>query len=283
MVPLAVDVVSVQSQVVYGRVGNNVAVPTFAALGLTVAAVPTVLLSNTPHYASLHGGVVPEAWFGGWLDDLVARGALAHLRAVQTGYLGSAAQAECLATWIAARRVALPGLRVVVDPVVGDHDVGVYVDPALVELYRRTLVPLADGLTPNDFELACLTGRTIASVDDAVRAARTLLGGHVQWIAVTSAVPDAWAPDRMQVLLVTREAAHVITHPCVPVAAKGLGDLFAASLTGYWLGGAPPVAAAASACGDALVAARATLAAQSAELLLPRAHAAAGEVVVTPI
>lgn len=68
--PLAIDIVSVQSQVVYGSVGNNVALPVFARQGLRAAALPTVILSNTPHYASMHGGATPEAWFGGWLDDL---------------------------------------------------------------------------------------------------------------------------------------------------------------------------------------------------------------------
>ena len=79
--PLDIDVVSVQSQVVYGRVGNNVALPVLSRHGLTAAVVPTVLLSNTPHYSSLHGGAVPADWFAGWLEDLVARGALEHLRA----------------------------------------------------------------------------------------------------------------------------------------------------------------------------------------------------------
>src|SRR5690606_15638030 len=91
--PLPVDVISIQSQVVYGCVGNSVAVPALQASGLNVIAVPTVLLSNTPHYDSLHGGGVPLEWFEGFLADLTRRRALRHARAVLIGYLGSPEQA----------------------------------------------------------------------------------------------------------------------------------------------------------------------------------------------
>lgn len=94
--PLSVDVVSVQSQVVYGRVGNNAAIPTLEALGLSVAAVPTVVLSNIPHYPTMHGGALPIEWFDGYLQDLSARGALHALRAILVGYLGNPAQAQAL-------------------------------------------------------------------------------------------------------------------------------------------------------------------------------------------
>ena len=87
--PLPVDVISVQSQVVYGCVGNSVAVPALQAAGLNVVSVPTVLLSNTPHYDSLHGGAVPLEWFEGFLADLTRRKVLRHARAVLVGYLGS--------------------------------------------------------------------------------------------------------------------------------------------------------------------------------------------------
>lgn len=275
--PLPIDVVSVQSQVVYGRVGNNVAVPTLAAQGLTVAAVPTVLLGNTPHYASLHGGGVPQAWFAGWLDDLVARGALARLRAVQTGYLADAAQARALAGWIRARIDANPHVRVVVDPVIGDHDVGAYVDPTLIEAFRDSLLPLADGLTPNDFELARLTGWAPTDIAGTVAAARTLLRDRTRWVAVTSAAPAAWPAGSMHLVLVSREGAWRVTHPRIDVAPKGSGDLFTAALVARWIKGVDLQDAVVQACRQVIAALRATRAAGCAELLLPGVDATVDE------
>lgn len=274
-VPLPIDVVSVQSQVVYGRVGNNAAVPTLEALGLSVAAVPTVILSNTPHYATVHGGAVPIEWFDGYLRDLSERGALRSLKAVLSGYLGSPAQAIALGHWLRARLAERldtgPNgrLRVVIDPVLGDHDSGLYVDAGLVQAYREHLLALADGLTPNAFELASLTGLPIDDLDGLIAAARSLLSGRTQWIAVTSAVPDARAGDDMRVVLATRSATHVLTHPRLDGTPKGTGDMFSAALTAYWLRDIALPDAAADACRHVLRALDRTRRARCAELLLP--------------
>src|SRR5690606_31253962 len=122
--PLPVDVVSIQSQVVYGCVGNSVAVPTLQALGLSVAAVPTVLLSNVPHYDTLHGGPVPTEWFAGYLSDLERRRALESARVILVGYLGPPEQTLALADWVERVLVEYPHLNLVLDPVMGDGDVG---------------------------------------------------------------------------------------------------------------------------------------------------------------
>lgn len=267
--PLPLDLLSVQSQVVYGSVGNNVALPTLAALGLNAAAVPTVVFSNTPHYPSMHGGAIPPEWFAGYLSDLQARGATQALRAILVGYLGSPDQAALLADWTARLQVRRPGLRVVIDPVIGDHDHGIYVDPGMVEAYRRHLLPLADGLTPNHFELECLTGCRLHGLDEVIAAARALLTGRTAWMAVTSAAPDSGPHDEMRVALVMRGEEHLIVHPRIDAAPKGTGDLFSAALTGHWLLGDSPQAAARKACDRTVAALQATRLAQCAELLLP--------------
>lgn len=235
--PLSADVLSVQSQVVYGYVGNNAALPTFAQLGIRTFALPTVMFSNTPHYPSKHGGIIPNEWFQGFLSDLEARQALSHLRAVQTGYLGSPDQARLLAEWLKHVRQQFPALRLHVDPVIGDEDCGHYVDPALVCAYKEHLLPMAQGLTPNNYELAQLSGLPCDTLENTLKAARSLLSEQTLWVVVTSAAPCTWTDGNMHLLVVEHHSAEVITHPFVDYAPKGTGDMFSAALTGYWLNG----------------------------------------------
>jgi len=234
-----VDIVSIQSQVVYGYVGNNAAMPVFRRAGLRAIAVPTVILSNTPHYPTLHGGAVPLDWFEGLLKGLDERGVTKVARAVVCGYLGQPGQADLLARWLPALRAARPNLRVHIDPVMGDRNDGLYVDAGLVAQYRGLLVPLADGMTPNHFELELLVGRALASIDDVVAAARELIAQGPEWIVVTSAAPMAATPGTLQLAVVTRDKASIVTHPeiAIPPSVHGTGDVFMASLTARLLTG----------------------------------------------
>lgn len=244
-----VDVVTIQSQVAYGGVGNSIAAPTLQAMGLQVAQVPTSLLGNTPHYPTMHGGPLPQEWFEGLLDDLEAREAATRARCVLVGYLGAPAQGVALARWLRRMRKANPALQVVVDPVIGDHDTGSYTDPELLPVWREHLLPCADGLTPNHFELEQLHGRELESLEDTIDAARGLLGGATRWIVVTSAAPRTCPAGRVQVLVVTAEQSQLIEHGEVAHAVKGGGDLFSALLAGRLVRGMDLVEAARR-CGD---------------------------------
>ncbi len=244
--PLPYDVVSIQSQVVYGSVGNSIAVPALSKQGLRVAAVPTVVLSNTPHYASCYGGELPGEWFRGYLKGFLERGSLDSVKAILTGYLGSKEKAQDLANWLSCVRDLRPTIPVIVDPVMGDEDSGFYIPPEIADVYRDAVIPLATGIIPNRFELMTLSGQEINNLDDAVNAARSLLKGHTQWVIITSAFqPD---DDSIEVVCVTQKDVAVIQHKRYPVTPKGTGDLFGAELTAQLLAGLSVPDAAKMAC-----------------------------------
>jgi pyridoxine kinase len=228
-----------------------------------------VLLSNTPHYPTLHGGALPVDWFAGLLRGLVERGALQGARAVLCGYIGQPQTVRALAQWLWTMRTSHPKLRVCIDPVLGDLEHGLYVDAGLPAVYREKLLPLACGLTPNHFELETLVGAPLHGIDEVVDAARGLLELGPEWIAVTSAAPGTAPANRLQVVLVTRRDVHVLRHARLNVAVKGTGDLFSAELLAGLLAGRALQPAARQACAQVQRALRRTQAFGWEELALP--------------
>lgn len=232
-----IDVISIQSQVVYGSVGNGIAYRTLLKKGLEALQVPSVLFGCPPYYGAPSGDVISAEWFSGFLEDLIARGVMKRTRAVIVGYLGDVAQCHILDAWLQRVRAINPQIKIYIDPVMGDYGEGVYVDPRIVNCYRSPFLSLANGLTPNGFELEQLCGHGLATREQTQHAAQALLNDTTEWVLVTSAPGIAENDDELGLLLVSHNLVQSYTHPKIKSKVKGTGDMFTALLVSHLLHG----------------------------------------------
>ena len=167
-------VISIQSQVVHGHVGNSAAVFPLQARGIEVAAVPTTLLSNHPLYPTMRGHVLDAELVRDLLIGVEERGLVGTCKVLITGYLGSPEIAAVVIDFVRRAKARNPKLLYLCDPVMGDVGPGFYVNEDLRALFCDALVPLADIITPNQFELEHLVGRAPATVEEMLAMARGL-------------------------------------------------------------------------------------------------------------
>lgn len=231
-----IDVISVQSQVVYGHAGNSAAAEPLRQLGLRVAEVPTTLLSNAPVYPTTRGRVLPADWVADLLRGVDERGLPARAGMLLSGYLGTAAIGKALAEWIDEVLPRHPHLRYCLDPVLGDMHIGLYVEAGLVDIVRERLLPHAWLLTPNAFELGLLCGRECATGAECLEAARELQCGGTAWVVVHGI---ELGDGSVGVLAVGASEAYRLSTPKLPIDVTGTGDAFAALLAGFLLRGEP--------------------------------------------
>jgi pyridoxine kinase len=233
-------VLALSSQVVYGQVGNSAAVPALQSLGVAVMALPTVILSNHPGHGEPVRVPLAAADLGALLDRVIDGGWADGLAGILTGYFIDADQVAAVAERIGRVRETVPGVMIVCDPILGDDHSGLYVPSAVANAVREWLLPLADVIAPNRFELSWLAGREVTGADDAIAAARSLAPSLT---LATSVAGD----DGLVTMAISRDSVAQVETRRRPRVPQGTGDLLSALFLGHLVEGAAPGAALAAA------------------------------------
>lgn len=226
------------SLVAASRIGGGLQQSVLAADGIEPVLAPTIMLSRSPAKGGV-GQATPPDVFRAMLGDIEADASFGHVDLVIAGYFASAQQVEIAADMLERLRGSRQGGRpiLLVDPVMGDDERGLYVHPDVADAIRRRLAPQADYLTPNLWELSWLLGEPVTD-GDALRAASVRLGRP---LLVTSAPAGE---GEIGVAYVADGAGTLISHPRLAFAPKGTGDLLAASFGAGLIKGMAPLAAA---------------------------------------
>lgn len=224
-------VLAISSQVVRGHVGLSAIVPALQRLGHEVLAIPTVLLSNHPGHKRAAGMRIEVNTLMSMLDVLDANGWLTGIDAVMTGYLPTEAHVGFAVRAIERSRSRLSRPLVIVDPVAGDDPRGLYIAEDAAAALRSRLVPLADVVTPNRFELSWLSGEAVEDAASAVKAAQRLAPATI----VATSVPDG--TGSIANVCVGAAVRAVCRVERAATAPNGTGDLLSGLFAGNVLNG----------------------------------------------
>lgn len=222
------NILSIQSHVAYGHVGNASAVFPMQRLGVEVWPIHTVQFSNHTGYGAWKGRVFD----GGMIEEVMAgiaeRGALPSCDGVLSGYMGSADIGHAILSAVEQVRTANPRAVYCCDPVIGDVGRGVFVRPGIPEFMREQAVPAADIVTPNQFELELLTDIEVKTIADAHRAVETLRDAGPKVVLVTSLETEETPVDSVDLMAADGQGAFRVRTPKLDVSVNGAGDAIAA-------------------------------------------------------
>lgn len=228
-------ILTIQSWVAYGHVGNAAAMLPLQLLGFETWAVNTVQFSNHPGHGAWRGRVGTPEESREIVQGIEALGVFPHCAAVLSGYLGDAGLGAVVLEAVAAVKRANPAALWCCDPVMGDVGDGFYVRPGLPEFFRDRATGLADIVTPNQFELEFLAGRTVATLDDA-RAACAVIRARGPKIVLVTSLRRSEAPSgRIEMLAASADGAWLVETPLLPIQVNGAGDAMAALFLGNFL------------------------------------------------
>jgi pyridoxine kinase len=266
------NILSIQSHVAYGHVGNSAAVFPMQRLGHEVWPVHTVQFSNHTGYGAWRGEVLPTSIIDECVDGIAERGVLASCDGILSGYMGSADTGEAILRAVTRVKAANRQALYCCDPVIGDSGRGVFVRDGIPELIASRVLPAADIITPNHFELEFLSGTRIDSVEEARTNLARLHQRGPKIILVTSLHLEDTPADGIDVAASEAGSAWRVRTPRLDVSPNGAGDCIAALFFVHWLITGSAKAALESAVASVFGLLLRTAEAKSRELLLVAAQ-----------
>ena len=233
------SILSIQSLVAYGHAGNSAALFPLQRLGKLVWPVMTVHFSNHTGYGDWRGPLLTAQDIADVIRGVEDRGALAQCEAVLSGYQGAEDVGAVILDAVALVKRANPQAIYCCDPVMGDVGRGMFVRPGIPEFMRDRVVPAADVITPNHFELDFLAGSTTTTLPELLDAADRVRGLGPSVALVTSTILDDTPDDALDMIAVSDEGAWRTRTPRLAVSPPGAGDLTTAVFLANVLDGHP--------------------------------------------
>ena len=265
-------ILSIQSHVTYGHVGNSAAVFPLQRAGHEVWPVHTVNFSNHTGYGDWGGPMIPASDVTSIIDGIEKRGAFPQIDAILSGYQGGADIADAIVETVRRIKAANPKALYACDPVMGNAKSGCFVSDEIPPLLRDRVVPVADIITPNQFELGYLTDSEVGTLDQTLAAVKKAQEIGPKTVLVTSVKRPETADDQIEMLAVDGDRAFLVSTPLLPFKRNGSGDVTAALFTGHYLRGRDAKDALAKTASSVFDLLRVTLEADSQELKLVEAQ-----------
>ncbi|MDO5031040.1 pyridoxal kinase PdxY [Corynebacterium sp.] len=229
------NILSIQSHVTFGHVGNSAAVFPLQRCGHEVWPIHTVNFSNHTGYGDWGGPMIPATDVTSIVDGIEKRGAFPRIDAILSGYQGGSDIAGAIIDAVRRIKAVNPSALYACDPVMGNAKSGCFVSDEIPPLLRDKVVPVADIITPNQFELGYLTDHEVGTLEQTLAAVKVAQEIGPKTVLVTSVKRPETPEDTVEMLAVDGERAYIVATPFLPFKRNGSGDVTAALFTGHYV------------------------------------------------
>jgi pyridoxine kinase len=228
-------ILSIQSAVAYGHVGNSAAVFPLQRIGVEVLPVYTVNFSNHTGYGAWRGPLIDPNDVREVITGIEERGVFGEIDAVLSGYQGGEGIGGVIIDAVARVKAANPDAVYACDPVMGNAKSGCFVAPAIPILLREKVVPAADIITPNQFELGFLTDTEPDTLESTLTSVDLAMAMGPRTVLVTSVERPDREEGTIEMLVADPTGAWIVQTPRLPMKANGSGDVTAALFTAHYV------------------------------------------------